>query len=431
MSRLAAPRDPVTIRLDGEEVVAERGEPVAVALVGDGRIALARSPKFHRPRGPACLRAACDGCLARVDGVPNVMTCRVPAREGLAIETQNVVGWRETDLLRVADWFFPEGMNHHELLAGVPGLQRVFQGLARRVAGVGRLPDAGVAPPVSPAIRREADVLVVGSGPGGMAAAVELASRGRRVEVVDDDLGWGGMAAILEAVAPGPWRPLMDAFHRAIRGEPGAGAVTLSLRTTAAGVFGDDVLLVFEGEAPRVEVVRARTLVLAPGAHDGAVAFEGNDVPGTMSARAGCRLLAHRVLPGARVVVARVHGGGPFGRAFAAARPDATVVEGAPLRASGSARIKAVTFGGDPARPGADERSYPCDALLVDAPAAPAYELGAQAGAALTHEARGFVVQAGAGGRLRDGVFVIGEAAAMALDPAAIEAAARVLAAEA
>ncbi|HEX3771054.1 MAG TPA: (2Fe-2S)-binding protein, partial [Polyangiaceae bacterium] len=97
MSRLAAPRDPVTILLDGEEVVAERGEPAAIALVGGGRVALARSPKFHRPRGPACLRAACDGCLARVDGVPNVMTCRVPAREGLAIETQNVVGWRETD----------------------------------------------------------------------------------------------------------------------------------------------------------------------------------------------------------------------------------------------------------------------------------------------------------------------------------------------
>ncbi|HEX3769576.1 MAG TPA: FAD-dependent oxidoreductase, partial [Polyangiaceae bacterium] len=337
------------------------------------------------------------------------------------------------------DWFFPEGMNHHELLAGVPGLQRVFQGLARRVAGVGRLPDAapdgaGVAPP-RPAIRREADVLVIGSGPGGMAAALELAARGRRVEVVDDDLRWGGAAGILEAVAPGPWRPLMDAFARAgvsagASASPGAGAgasaVTLSLRTTAAGVFGDDVLLVFEGETPRVEVVRARTLVLAPGAHDGAVAFEGNDVPGVMSARAGCRLLAHRVLPGARVVVARVHGGGPFGRAFAAARPDATVVEGVPLRAAGSARIKAVTFGDE-----RDERRIPCDALLVDAPVAPAYELGAQAGASLTHETRGFVVRQGAGGRVRDGVFVIGEAAGTPLEPGAIAAAARALAAEA
>ena len=87
----------VTLEFDGEEVVAERGEPVAVALVASGRWALARSAKFHRPRGPSCLRAACDGCLARVDGEPNVMTCRVPAAEGTRVETQNVVGSADTD----------------------------------------------------------------------------------------------------------------------------------------------------------------------------------------------------------------------------------------------------------------------------------------------------------------------------------------------
>jgi len=444
MTRLAAPRDPVTLHLDGDPVVAERGEPVAVALVAAGQLALARSPKFHRPRGPACFRAACDGCLARVDGVPNVMTCRIPCREGLRIETQNVVGSRDTDLLRVADWFFPEGMNHHELLAGVPGLQRVFQGLARRVAGIGRLPDAAATPRA--ARRRDVDVLVVGAGPAGMAAATVLAARGREVEVVDDDLAWGGAARILEGVAPGPWRSSMTAFA----GVLARGQVRLSLRTTAAGIYGDDVLLAREaddeaGERPdagvRVEVVRARTLVLAPGAHDGGVAFEGNDVPGVLSARAGCRLLAHRVVVGARVVVACIDGGGPYGRAFAAAQPGALVVRGAPRRVSGSSRIKAVTFaggeGGAGGKGGANggagaggERRVPCDALLIDAPGAPAYELGSQAGAQLSHEVRGFVVRAGRGGRIRDGVFAIGEAVGTALEPEAIASAARDLAAK-
>jgi sarcosine oxidase subunit alpha len=421
MTRLVAPRDPVTFHLDGEAVVAERGEPVAVALVAAGRVALARSPKFHRPRGPACLRAACDGCLARVDGVSNVMTCRVPSGEGMRVETQNVVGSRDTDLLRVADWFFPDGMNHHELLAGVPGLQRVFQGLARRVAGIGTLPDAAIAP--RPARRREVDALVIGAGPAGMAAAIELAARGREVEIVDDDLAWGGSARILEGVTPGPWRSLLTAFERAL----GGGHVRLSLRTTAAGVYGDDVLLAVEADDhPRVEVVRARTCVLAPGAHDGAVAFEGNDVPGIMSARAGCRLLAHHVLAGTKVVVACVAGGGPFGRAFAIARPDASLVEGAPLRVSGSSRVKAVTFAS-----AAGEQRLVCDALLVDAPTAPAYELAAQAGATLGHEERGFVVRGGEAGALRDGVFVLGEASGTPLDPDAMTRAARAMAARA
>ncbi|MGO8992824.1 MAG: (2Fe-2S)-binding protein, partial [Polyangiaceae bacterium] len=73
--RLVPPRDAVSITLDGERIVAERGEPIAAALLGAGKWTLARSPKFHRPRGPSCMRGACDGCLARVDGVANVMTC--------------------------------------------------------------------------------------------------------------------------------------------------------------------------------------------------------------------------------------------------------------------------------------------------------------------------------------------------------------------
>ena len=179
-------RDPVQIWLDGEATPAERGEPLAVALLAAGHLALARSPKFHRPRGPSCLRGACDGCLARVDGVPNVTTCRLPAEDGMRIETQNVAGSRDTDLLRVSDWFFPEGMDHHELLAGVPGAGRVMQALARQVAGLGRLP----AQPKGPveARRSQADVLVVGCGAAGMLVALQLAGRGRRVEVVDDDL---------------------------------------------------------------------------------------------------------------------------------------------------------------------------------------------------------------------------------------------------
>src|SRR5271166_3012182 len=131
--RLAKLHNPVSITLDGELIEAEEGEPLAASLLAASKISFARSPKFHRPRGPSCLRAACDGCLARVDGVPNVMTCRIPAAEGTRIETQNVLGSRETDLLRVTDWFFPEGLNHNDLLTGVPGAARVLQGIARRV----------------------------------------------------------------------------------------------------------------------------------------------------------------------------------------------------------------------------------------------------------------------------------------------------------
>jgi len=415
MPRLQPPHDPVTLHLDGEPVVAERGEPVAVALVGAGHMALARSTKFHRPRGPACLRAGCDGCLARVDSVPNVMTCRVPAADGTRIETQNVVGSRDTDLLRMADWFFPEGMNHHELLAGVPGLQRVMQAFARRVAGLGRLPKD--APRPREAHRRGVDVLVVGAGPAGMATALELSRRGRQVEVIDDALAWGGSARALPGEAGRAWRPLLDAFAEAAA----TSRVRARTMTTAAGIYGDDVLVASDAG---VEVVTARTLVLAPGAHDGVLAFEGNDVPGVMSARAGGWLSSHGVSFGDRVVVVVADGGGPFGEAFARAHPASTLVYGTPVRVRGSSRVREVTVA-----TAEGERQLPCDALLVDAPRAPAYEVCAQAGAEVAHEPRGFVVHAaGATGKIRDGVFVVGEVAGTPLEPSAVARAAAALA---
>jgi sarcosine oxidase subunit alpha len=349
------------------------------------------------------------------------MTCRVPAADGMRVETQNVVGSRDADLLRAADWFFPEGMNHHELLAGVPGVSRVMQGLARRIAGLGTLPggsDREPAPdvPPPPAIRRAADAVVIGAGPFGMAAAVELASRGRTVEVVDDDLAWGGSLRALAADAGSndPWKDLAARFERALDG-----GVRLRSRTTAAGIYGDDLLL---ASPEGVDVVTAGTLVLAPGAHDGVVAFLGNDVPGVMSARAGCRLLSHGVVPGKRAVAVSPTAESPFVEAYARARPETTRVVGTPLAVRGTGRVRGVTVA---TRGGKVE--LPCDVLLVDAPRAPAYELAAQAGARLAHVAEGFVVVADPGGTVRPGVLALGEVTGDRLDPAVVATRARAL----
>ncbi len=382
-------RDPVTIRFDGTAIQAERGEPVAAALVASGHIAVARSPKFHRPRGPSCFRAACDGCLARVDGAPNIMTCMTPAADGMVVEAQNTLGSAETDLLRVTDWFFPEGMNHHELFAGVPGVQQVMQVFARRVAGLGRIPTkAGEA---RPATRRALDVLVIGAGPFGIQKALALREAGREVEMVDDAIEVGGGARA--AFHPG-LDALVDECVECTK-KSAKNPLKMRLRTTAAGIYGDEVLVVGEGGA---EVVTARTLVLATGAHDGVLAFEGNDVPGVMSARAGAWLLRRGVDLG-RVVVA-LAGGGPFGEAFAreakSRGQEVTVVEGAPTMVKGSTRVKRVVF---------DKKEFPATTLLVDAPRAPAYELAEQAGAKLTHEPRGYVVPK----VIRAGIEAVGE----------------------
>ena len=387
-------RNPVTIRFDGDDVRAERGEPIAAALVDAGKLAIARSPKFHRPRGPSCFRAACDGCLARVDGVPNVMTCLHPCAEGTVIEAQNTLGSREIDLLRVTDWFFPQGMNHHELFAGVPGVQQVMQAFARRVAGLGKIPEK--AGEKHAARRREVDAFVVGAGPSGMSAAIALHDRGRTVEVVDDALEAGGSAL---ATLDGRFDEVLAKFVEYTQ-KSAKNSIKLRLRTTAAGIYGDDVLVVGPEGA---EIVRPKTLVLATGAHDGVLAFEGNDVPGVMSARAGAWLVRRGVSLGDKVVVAVSEGGGPFGELLEKRLKNVTLVAAAPTSAIGSSRVKKVAFG---------KKEIAATALLVDAPRAPAYELAEQAGAKLEHEPRGYVVREP---RIKDGVVAVGELTGAAL----------------
>jgi sarcosine oxidase subunit alpha len=399
----------VTIALDGEPIEAIEGEPVAAALIAAGKIALARSPKFHRPRGPSCFRAACDGCLARVDGAPNTMMCLIAAKEGMEITSQNTLGSRELDLLRMTDWFFPEGFNHHELFAGVPGVQQVMQIFARRVAGLGRIPETVAAPRTG--ARRELDVVIVGSGASGMALAVELAARGRHVDVLDDALTPGGSLRALVGQEES-WSSILVPFGEAVRKKE----IAMRTSTTAAGLYGDDLMVVGPSGA---RVVNARALILAPGAHDGVLAFESNDVPGVMSARAGGMLLARGVAPGERIVVAIAEGGGPFGEAFERAGRDAgldvTVVRGVPESVSGSLRVKSVKIAD-----GKRMKTLKADCLLIDAPRAPAYELCEQAGAALRHRAFGFLPVTDAERRIRDGVWAVGEVVGTPLQPDAI-----------
>jgi sarcosine oxidase subunit alpha len=278
----------------------------------------------------------------------------------------------------------------------------MMQLFARRIAGLGKIPDAALAP--RKAERKELDALVVGSGPAGMMAALALAKKGRSVEVVDDAMELGGSALALDAFAP-----VLEAFRENVQS-----TYIRARRAVAAGIFGDDVLVAGEEGAT---IVHAKAVILAPGAHDGVLAFEGNDLPGIASARAGAMLARRGVTFGERGVVV-TSGGGTWADALAR-HAKVEVIEGTPIAASGSSRVKGVTV-----KTKQGEKKIDCDSLFIDAPCAPAYELCAQAGAPLRHEPRGFVVTEG---KIRDGFFAVGEVAGTTLELGAMESAVRTL----
>ena len=394
-SRIRALSDPVSITHDGQPLLLERGEMLAGGLIAAGRLLLARSPKLHRARGPYCLRGACDGCTVRVNGAPNVMLCLVSAREGDRIETQNVLGSREVDLYEATDLIFPDGFDHHRLLAGA-GTSRLMTSFARRMSGLGQLPE--FAPPVAPSESRTVDVLIVGGGAAGLAAAAVL---GPRALLVDDALSLGGSLSALE---PGAATVLVQRARDAGAELRHATTALLVSREPEDGRGGITALL----EGPEhVTQVRCRRLLVATGAHDAVPSFGNNDLPGVFSARAALKLQRAGISVGKRLALV---GTGRFARALAEARKQVGVFRFEPSqvqRAKGKHAVSRLLY-----EEAGKARELVISALAFDGPGAPALELLGQLGANVRFDPeRGYVPELAVSGEAAPGVFAAGSCA--------------------
>jgi len=85
-----------TIQVDGKQISAVEGEPIAAALLAAGIKKFRETPKKHKPRGIFCAIGRCTDCIMTVDGIPNVRTCVTPVRDGMVIKTQKGLGeWGE------------------------------------------------------------------------------------------------------------------------------------------------------------------------------------------------------------------------------------------------------------------------------------------------------------------------------------------------
>lgn len=82
----------VTIKVDGKEIAAVEGEPIAAALLAAGIRKFRETAKDKKPRGIFCGIGRCTDCIMTVDGIPNVRTCVTPVREGMEVTSQKGLG---------------------------------------------------------------------------------------------------------------------------------------------------------------------------------------------------------------------------------------------------------------------------------------------------------------------------------------------------
>ncbi|MCO8146357.1 sarcosine oxidase subunit alpha [Rhodovulum tesquicola] len=316
---------PVRFSFDGRSYTGLRGDTVASALLANGVHLMGRSFKYHRPRGAVTAGSEEPNALigtSRGKGrfEPNTRATMQELRAGLVAESQNKWPGLGFDLGAVNDLAYPlfsAGFYYKTFMWPRAFWDRVYEPVIRAAAGLGRAPSEP--DPDRYASRYlHADLLVVGAGPAGLAAARAAARAGLRVTLVDEHAEMGG-ALLSDPGVVIEGRPAWD-WLAATLDELRALGVRLMCRTTAIGYYHQNMIGLCERvtdhldsppeNAPRERLwrVRAARVVLAQGAIEKPLVFDGNDRPGVMLAGAAQTYL-HRfgVLVGRRAAVVTAH----------------------------------------------------------------------------------------------------------------------------
>ena len=281
----------VQVTVDGRRVTALAGQTVAAVLLSNRRDSWRTTRVDARPRGVFCGIGACHDCLVVVNGIPDIRACQRTIHEGDVVTAQSGAVLPQ-----------PPG----------PGEAPGPASTAPPAAAVSPQPLTPGQPP------QAAEVVVVGAGPAGIAAALAAADAGVEVVLIDSGRAVGGqfnrqLPVEFGARQPGNLQHGWESFA-AQRDRLAAHARITVLTESSVWAIEGLRLWVQRGPADgvgrEVFAVDAKAVVLATGAYDRVLPFPGWDLPGVYSAGAAQALAkGQRISIGQRVIVA---GTGPF-----------------------------------------------------------------------------------------------------------------------
>ncbi|MFC2108034.1 FAD-dependent oxidoreductase [Candidatus Bipolaricaulota bacterium] len=236
--------NPFPFTFDGKTVHALPGETISSALFAAGIRVFGRHPKDGSPQGIFCANGQCSQCMVMANGLP-VKACMKTVLPDMTVMSMN----------------------------GLPVLPDVSQASAKGDTEVVNV-----------------DVLILGGGPAGMSAALELSESNVDVLLIDDKDRLGGKLVLqthkffgsINAVYAGARG--IDIGKRLAKDVDDKESVTVWLNSTALAVFSDGLVGVLRG-ADYV-LVRSRILLTATGAREKALVFPGNTLPGVYGAGA-------------------------------------------------------------------------------------------------------------------------------------------------
>lgn len=313
---------PLTFSFNGQTYQGYAGDTLAAALLANGVDVIGRSFKYSRPRGIVAAGAEEPNAVLQIGAseaaqIPNVRATQQALYQGLAAASTN--GWPSvnTDVMgilgKVGGGMMPPGF-YYKTFMYPQNLWLTYEKYIRKAAGLGRSPKEND-PDIYDYLNQHCDVLVVGAGPAGLAAALAAGRSGARVILADEQEELGG--SLLSTREMLDDKPAVDWAAKAIAELKSMPEVTLLPRATVNGYHDHNFLTIHQrltdhlGEvAPmgqprqRLHRVRAGRVVLATGAHERPLVYGNNDVPGNMLAEAvSTYVRRYGVAPGQKLVL--------------------------------------------------------------------------------------------------------------------------------
>jgi len=296
---------------DGKSFGGLQGDTLASALLANGVHLLGRSFKYHRPRGILSAGAEEPNALVSIERdaarkTPNVRATVQELYDGLTANSQNRWPSLSFDIGAVNDVFSPffsAGFYYKTFMWPKAAWKHLYEPKIRAAAGLGVAPDQPDPDHYSSRFAH-CEVLVLGGGAAGIAAALAAAETGVRVILADEQAGFGGSLRF-ESGAKIDGQDGWAWAQEAIRKLTAMDNVRLLSRTTAFGYYAQNFVGLTErvadhlaspgNEMPRERLwqVRARTVILATGAIERHMVFADNDRPGVMLASAARVYLNH------------------------------------------------------------------------------------------------------------------------------------------
>jgi len=286
----------LSFSFDGKTYRGHPGDTLASALLANGVRLVGRSFKYHRPRGifsagseePNALVTLRSGARAE----PTTRATCIELYDGLEASSQNRWPSLGFDALAVNDAlapFFAARFYYKTFMRPAAFWEKIYEPMIRRAAGLGRLasePD----PDAYDHGFLHCDLLVIGGGAAGLAAALTAGRAGARVILADEDFRLGGrLLSERHALDDAPATDWVAQAEAELESLPNA---RLLRRTTVFGAYDHGVFGAVERVGDHLPVpqtvrqtlwrITAKRSLLAAGATERHIPFAGNDRPGIL-----------------------------------------------------------------------------------------------------------------------------------------------------